>query len=97
MTIGRIPEFYPERQGRPVLIPISDKAIDIDKGIVAGISTAYIKYVQGEFTVLEETIKQLSNEQIILLQKLLTEIIQSRLHLASLSDADVDEKSAREN
>ena len=81
-----IPEFYPTKQGRPK----TPDVIDLESGF----STVYESYtvLKGEYDKVEALLDKLLSEQIAKIQELLIEVKQIKLHLASLSDANIDER-----
>ena len=84
-------EFEPRRQGRPPIIP----TIELETGRGAVYST--IVFLEEENMKLSETVDRLMNEGLVKSEKMLEELKQIKLHLASMSDAHVDEESIRED
>ena len=76
----RIPEFYPTKQGRPA----SPETRDLETGQ----TSLYSSYnaLWEEYVELKDLLDKLLNEQIQNLQRLVIEIQQVKLHLASMSD-----------
>jgi len=87
----KLTEFYTEKQGRPT----SDIAIDIDKGTPT-VALNNIRFIRGEIVELQNALATVMNDQVVLLEKIRIEMVQAKLHLASLSNEPIDEESARE-
>lgn len=86
-----LPEFYPEKQGRPDSII----ALDMEKRRPV-ISYGQLSTVINQ--VLEDELVEQLDDVIDVLEKLLLEAKQAKLHLASMSDqtveaSDVDEEA----
>ncbi len=81
-----IPEFYQRRQGRPIVRAI----IELESGQTP-LTSSYLA-LKEEYEQVKVILEKLLNEQIQQLNQLILEAKQNNLHLASLSDADVDEE-----
>ena len=82
---------------------VSTETIDGERSVKLGLQYQYVTIIcdgsdwyiiGGEYVKMEDILSKLLNEEIVLLRKLLTEIIQSKLHLASISDENITEKDA---
>ena len=82
--MGRIPEFYPTKQGRPYSPP----ATSYETGLTQAQATTV--YLQEENVALQELLDKLLNEQIQKLQQMLIELKQMKLHLAGLSGENIE-------
>jgi len=82
----KITEFYPRRQGRPM----TPELIDLETGQ----GSLYFQYLffKEEYDKMEETLDRLLNKGIEQMYQQLVELQQIKLHLASLSDENIDEK-----
>lgn len=89
MTTQRLTEFYPERQGRPA----SNVSQDMESRFPS-IPPGYISSIVNQ--ILEDIMEEKLAEMVRILAALLEENKQIKLHLASLSNANIDEESARE-
>ena len=96
-TEMKVPEFYPERQGRPE----SKVALDMDKrGPSIPLHYITVEMLLGgddymtatDLLTVVNTLTQ--NNEILagLIYELTVEMKQVKLHLASVSDEDIDEK-----
>ncbi len=79
----RIPEFYPRRQGRPM----SPDTRDLETGQTY-LYSSYIALME-EYMGLKDIVERLLNDQIAYSEKMLNEARQIKLHLASLSEENV--------
>ena len=76
-----IPEFYPSKQGRP-------KTRSTNQVLV---SSTIVSIVEEQVQI-KDILDKLLNEMIQQQEKILIELQQMRLHLASLSKDDIDEE-----
>ena len=83
----KVPEFYPERQGRP----ITRDTVDLESGQTIVQSRQVILW--EEYMELKEMMERLLEEHIAKTQELLIEAKQIKLHLASMSGENIDEES----
>jgi len=83
--VYRNPEFYEERQGRPASKIIKD----LDSGRSKGIPINYTTI--KEFEEMQIELKEQLEEQTTVLEQTLLELKQIKLHLASLSDEDIED------
>ena len=81
----QVPEFIKIKQGRP----LAPSGIELETR--QGYFTSTIIYLQEENVALKELLDKLLNEQIQKLEELRIELVQMKLHLASMSEADVSE------
>lgn len=81
-----VPEFYPEKQGRPKTPELRD--LESGQSSVYYISTI----LQEEYVNLQDKIDELLNEEIDKVQQVLIELKQIKLHLASMSNEDIDKE-----
>lgn len=81
----RTPEFYPKKQGRPETPETKD--------LETGQSSLYSSYssLWEEYVELKDLMDRLINEQISKITEVLIELQQIKFHLASMSDAGIDE------
>jgi len=84
----------------------SDETIDGEVSIDLTLQYQYVMIIcdsanwhilGGEYVKMEELLDRLLNEQLNLLLQILLEVGQSRLHLDSMSDAEVDEEDVTVN
>lgn len=80
-----IPEHYPKKQGRPQ----GTRTLDLEGG-ESSLQYNYI-YLKGEYDKVEALLEKTQNELIAKVTELIIEMQQVKLHLASMSDADVGE------
>ena len=85
MTNQKLTEFHGEKQGRPATI----KAENLESRTL-NIPSSYIRGIV--LKILEEEMGEKLEEMIIELRELITEMRLARLHLASLSNANIDKE-----
>ena len=79
-----ISEFYPEKQGRPE----SKVVLDMDSR-APSVSYTFISTIVNQ--ILEDAMDEKLAEIVTMLYKLLVEVKQAKLHLASISGEPIDE------
>ncbi len=82
----KVVELYPEKQGRPASLETRD--LETRRGSLYSISTSLLE----EYVQVKDLLDKLLNEQITKAQQTLIELQQIKLHLASMSDAPIDEQ-----
>ncbi|KKN75203.1 hypothetical protein LCGC14_0383620 [marine sediment metagenome] len=85
MTNQKLTEFHGEKQGRPA----STITQDADSRTVS-VPPGYIRNIVER--ILEDVMEEKLAEMIIELRELITEMRLARLHLASLSNANIDKE-----
>lgn len=85
MATQKLVEFYNERQGRPE----SNIALDMESRMPS-IPPTYVSTMV--LRIMEEEMKEQLDEMVAQNRALLAELKQIKLHLASLSNASVDEE-----
>lgn len=80
-----IPEHYPKKQGRPQ----GTRTLDLEGG-ESSLQYNYV-YLKGEYDKVEALLEKTQNELIAQMQQLILEMKQIKLHLAGMSDEDVQE------
>ncbi len=81
----KVEEFYPQKQGRPLTLPLTD----LETG--ASLVTITLVSIEQENIRVEALLKEKFGIQATQLRALLLELIEMKLHLASLSDANVED------
>ena len=90
----KLTEFYPELQGRPdskIILDLEKRQPSIPSG---SISPGML--LGGEDYVKTEDLDRIVNELTTKLEEVLVELKQVKLHLASGSDENIDERTVRE-
>ena len=82
----RLVEIYPEKQGRPFTKQVAD--MGSNRPVLV---TLYV--TKGEFEDMQTELREQLEEQTTVLEQALLELKQVKLHLASLSQEDIDEES----
>lgn len=81
----KVEEFYPQKQGRPLTVPLTD----FETG--ANLVTITLVSHEQEAIRVEALLKEKFGIQSEQLRALLNELIEMKLHLASISDANVED------
>ena len=81
----KVEEFYPHKQGRPLTLPLTD----LETG--ANLVTITLVSHEQEAIRVEALLREKFGIQAEQLREMISEMIEMKLHLASLSDADVED------
>ncbi len=87
----KITEFYPERQGRPAGI----ETVDLESG-QNSLLFSYLS-LRGEYTKVEALLDRLLSELVQKMEAQTRELREVKLHLASMSDAQVEDAHLEED
>ncbi len=78
-------EFYPRKQGRPLTLPLTD--LETGSSLV---TITFASHAQEAIEV-EALLREKFGIQAEQLREMISELIEMKLHLASLSDAHVED------
>ncbi len=81
----KVEEFYPQKQGRPLTLPLTD----LETG--ANLVTITLVSHEQEAIRVEALLEEKFGIQAEQLQAMIREMVEIKLHLASISDANVED------